>query len=323
MGVKVRRKKSKWCLVVDYRGRRLTRAISSDRKVADEVRRQVEARLALGDLSMFEKPTSETLTFEKYADRWLKDHASIECKPSTYRSYEQLLRIHIKPRFGTKKIVQISRESIKKFLAEMSQATRVVDTQTGETALKYSRNTLRQMVCALRSFLNAAVEDGIVQSNPDSRIGKFAKTERPAHKAQAMTRTEKEQFLDAINQVCEEWYPFFLTALRAGLRKGELIALKWGDIQFGASVDDPNRFILVQRNWAAGAFTTPKNGKSRRVDLSRGLREVLVGLRDKHLLEAFMAGKASIADDLVFSCSVWDENEKVWRHGRGSEPLKP
>jgi len=40
-----------------------------------------------------------------------------------------------------------------------------------------------------------------------------------------------------------------LTALRAGLRKGELITLKWGDIQFGERPDDSYRYILVQRNY--------------------------------------------------------------------------
>lgn len=71
--------------------------------------------------------------------------------------------------------------------------------------------------------------------------------------------------------------------------KGELLAVKWGDIQFGISEDDPNRYILVQQNYVHGSFTTPKSKKSRRVDLSRELRKVLLELRDKRMLEAFMA----------------------------------
>jgi len=39
------------------------------------------------------------------------------------------------------------------------------------------------------------------------------------------------------------------------------------------------------------------------------------------MLVAIMAGRSSIADDLVFPCSTWDENEKVWLHGRGSVVL--
>ena len=71
-----------------------------------------------------------------------------------------------------------------------------------------------------------------------------------------MTRDKAQRFLAAIDEVYPEWRPFFPTALRAGLRKGELIALKWGDIQFGESAEDSNRYILVQRNWSHGRFTT-------------------------------------------------------------------
>jgi integrase len=83
-----------------------------------------------------------------------------------------------------------------------------------------------------------------------------------------------------------------------------VVELKWGDVQFGESEEDQNRFILVQRNYAQGRFTTPKSRKSRRVDLSKQLRQALLELRDKRLLEAFLSGRASIADELVFPSSV-------------------
>ena len=48
-------------------------------------------------------------------------------------------------------------------------------------------------------------------------------------------------------------------------------------------------------------FTTPKGNRSRRVDLSRQLRSLLLELRDERMLEASAAGRASIADDFVFT----------------------
>jgi hypothetical protein len=52
MGVKIRKLRGKWYLVIDYRGKRKTRVIGTDRKIAEEVRRQVEAKLALGDMGI-------------------------------------------------------------------------------------------------------------------------------------------------------------------------------------------------------------------------------------------------------------------------------
>jgi len=53
------------------------------------------------------------------------------------------------------------------------------------------------------------------------------------------------------------------------MRLGEVLALKWGDIQFGTETDGGNRFIYVRRNWVDGQFGKPKSGKERRVDLSK------------------------------------------------------
>jgi integrase len=85
-----------------------------------------------------------------------------------------------------------------------------------------------------------------------------------------------------------------------GVRLGEVLALKWGDIQFGEETDGGNRFIYVRRNWVDGQFGKPKSGKERRVDLSKQLRRALAELRDKRMLAAYLAGKTSVADELVF-----------------------
>src|SRR5215469_5767001 len=296
MGVKVRKIGRKWYVVVDWHGQRKSKCVGT-REAAETVRREVQARLALGESGFFKHTEHRAPTFTEYSDQWIKHHAKLQSKPATVRSYEQLLRVHVKPRFGSKRLTEIRRDEIKAFLAELSQVTRTIDK---EAVPKYARNTLRLIVCALRTVLNAAVEDGILESNPASNVGKFAKTDRPAYQASAMTRDEAAKFLQGVNDVCPEWFPFFLTALRAGLRKGELLALQWGDIQFGESVEDPNRYILVQRNWSHGRFTTPKSKKSRRVDLSKSLRAVLMELRDARLLAAMMTDKTSVADELVF-----------------------
>jgi integrase len=192
---------------VNYHGCRKAKCVGASRQVAEEVRRQLDARLALGDLG-------------------LKQHAEVELKPSTVASYAQLLRLYVLPRFGGLQLTAIQRDRVKDFLAEWSAK--------GEL----SRNTLRLMLCTLRVVLNHAIEDGLIEHNPAAKLGRFTKTDKPKHQAEAMTREEAQAFLDAAKEFCPDFYPLFLMALRAGLRRGELIALKWGDIQFGASEDD-------------------------------------------------------------------------------------
>ena len=79
-----------------------------------------------------------------------------------------------------------------------------------------------------------------------------------------------------------------------------MIALRWGDIQFGESEDDNNRFILLQRHYYMGHFGTSKTHECRRVDMSKHLRAVLMAHKESAFLRAFQFGKTSIADELVF-----------------------
>jgi integrase len=286
MGVTIRKRAGKWYVFVNYHGQRKAKCVGTSRELAEQVRRQLEAKLALGDLGFLTEPSD--LTFEQYAERWLRQYAEVELKPSTLDCYAQFLRLYVLPRFGQVRVTAIERGQVKEFLAEWSAK--------GDL----SRNTLRLILCTLRVILNHAVEDGIIEHNPAEKLGRFTRTDKPKRHAQAMTRGEAQAFLEAAREICPEYYPLFLMALRSGLRKGELIAIRWGDIQFGVGDNDPNRYILVQRNFVRGKFTTPKSRKSRRVDLSRELRNVLLDLRDERMLEAFVKGKTSVSDDLIF-----------------------
>jgi integrase len=79
--------------------------------------------------------------------------------------------------------------------------------------------------------------------------------------------------------------------------------LQWGDIQFGESEQDADRYIVVQRNYDrrwSDKMLTPKSGKPRRVDVSRELRRALLRLRDDRLVTAFAEGKPDVFDELIF-----------------------
>jgi len=287
MGVKIRKHCGKWYVFVNYNGRRKAKCVGDCRAVADQVKRVLEAKLALGDMGIF-ATENNVPTFDRYADQWMKDYARIECKTSTADGYEGVLRQYLRPRFGSKRLDQIRRDDIKLMIGELISE-------------ELSRNTIRNALCVIRGIFNQAIESGLLDANPAARLGRFTRTARTAEaKGVALTTAEVQAFLGAAREVCEEYHPLFLTALRTGLRRGELVALQWGDIQFGNGESDPNRFILVRHNYVRREHTTTKSNKSRRVDLSRELRSVLIKLRDKRLLETFLQGKTDILDELVF-----------------------
>ena len=79
-----------------------------------------------------------------------------------------------------------------------------------------SRNTVRNELCVIRGIFNEAIEDGIVEVNPAARPGRFTRIAKIAEvKGISLTQAETGQFLQAAKEICPEYHPLFLMALRA------------------------------------------------------------------------------------------------------------
>jgi len=282
MGVKIRKRGGKWYVFVNYHGRRKAKCVGASRELAEQVRRQLEAKLALGDLGFLQD--DESITFGKYADRWLKQHAELHCKLSTVNGYKAVLRLHVRPQFENVSVSRISRDDVKELFAGLSKKG-------------LSTNTLKNALIVLRVILNSAVEDGLIQANSANRMGRSLPADPEKFEPVALTRQEADSFLRAMDP---DFWLLFLTLLRTGMRWGEVAALRWSDIQFGSGDEDQNRFIWVRRNWVQGKFTSPKNRKTRRIDLSKQLRFALLEARDARMLSVYLKGKSSVSDELVF-----------------------
>src|SRR5258708_936419 len=87
----------------------------------------------------------------------------------------------------------------------IDQLTRFLQSVSATSDL--ARNTLRLILSTLRVILNHAVEDGLIDRNPAEKLGRFTKTDRPEHQAQAMTRQEAETFLAAAMQISPDYQP--------------------------------------------------------------------------------------------------------------------
>ena len=98
MGVKIRKRGGKWYVFVNCDGRRKAKCVGTSRELAEQVRRRLEAKLALGDLGFLAEPSG--LTLDEYSRRWLKQYAEVELKSSTVDCYAQFLRLYVLPRFG-------------------------------------------------------------------------------------------------------------------------------------------------------------------------------------------------------------------------------
>lgn len=121
-----------------------------------------------------------------------------------------------------------------------------------------------------RAFLLKALDDEIIQANPTLQLGKnFLRSKDIKGNINVLTSKELKFFLDTVKKRLAEHYALILLLARTGMRIGEALALKWGDLDFNG------RFIEVKRSVVRDKITTPKSGKTRRVDMSLQLLETL------------------------------------------------
>ena len=107
-------------MFVNYHGRRKAKCVGSSREVAEQVRRQLEAKLALGDLGVLSDSPEEP-TFATYAEREVLKTDALRCKPSTVDFYRDYQGRYVIPRFGQKKISAITRDEIKDFMSDLTE----------------------------------------------------------------------------------------------------------------------------------------------------------------------------------------------------------
>ena len=298
MGVKIRQKDGKWYVFINHKGKRKAKCIGDSKRAAEEVKRKLEARLMLGELDLLDdKPKMPT--FQEYAEAWLEQYVTVACKRSSHRVLRGIVHNHLIPDFGPRELDKITRTQVKTFVLH----------KTKRYSLKHTQN----LANTLRTILTHAVEEEILDRNPAANLGKYLPEKRfdPDRESNPFTSEELARYLATMKSHYPQHYAYFLCLARTGMREGEALGLFWEDIQFGQDANDAHRFIHVLRTYDAAhrIFNTPKNSRSRRVDMSQELRVELLELRNQRFDEAVLQGTTSI-DQVVFC-------------GRQGNPLAP
>ena len=275
MGVRVREKirgSGEWWIFISHRRKRASKKIGT-RKAAKEAATKIEREIALERFNLETPEEMKPLLFRKYAERWMKQHAEVNCKPATVLNYRYALDVNLLPALGDKDIREITRDDVKALCFEMKQKG-------------LSPGVVKLRGTILGGIFNAAIEDGLLVGNPAIRLGKIVKVPSRKGRVDFLNQDESRKLLDTVQEHFPRWLPFFLTALRTGMRVGELIALQWEDIDWNG------KFIEVRRAISRGVVGTPKNGKPRRIDLSDRLSAVLTDHRKGMAKEALAQGRS-------------------------------
>jgi len=270
----VKKRRGKW--VVDYRdteGHRRWVTVDGNRDDAEQVLSNI--------IGGGKRPVNRKITFKESAEQWLEKEAKVRLKRSTYLEYKAALDNHLIPFFGRKRFCKVERHDVIAFINKKKTES-------------LSRSTIKNLIAPARAmYYDEAVENGSTFI-PFVKLGKYFPQDDPTKvNPKPLNREEIQHLLLTVRKMMPHWYPMILCAARTGMRLGELVALKWGQIDFHG------RFIVVNQNFSRGEFTTPKNNKTRNVDMSQQLTEALRFLLTSRKAEALKNGTGQIPE-LVF-----------------------
>ena len=229
----IRKRGNQYVIVYFHDGKHHWKTIGPRLRDAERALNEINAEVSRGT---YREP--RRIKFAAFAEEWIRDYARPHVKASTLTGYESLLRNHLVPFFGSYQLADITPALVQKF-----QARRV-----GEGRL--SANTIAKMMVLLKEMLGHAVRWEFLRANPAQHV-KTVRFTRPE-----MDFLTPDEVTAVLNACSLGFRPLFTTAVLTGMRRGELLALQWGDIDWASAT------LRVKRSLYRGKFVEPKSRRS-------------------------------------------------------------
>lgn len=193
---------------------------------AKKAARRLEAKIAKDDYE-YEQPSK--MYMRDYLRKWLKEYKT-DVKEGSMIVHRYNVEHYIIPAIGNFRLDQYNSRNHQDFINSLFTAE-----GHGRSGHGLSWATVQVVNGTLSNALHKAVKLGFLETNPTSEV-EFPKKYKPTakqHKLHYYTVEQTNKFLEWSTYHGDPlWYPFFLTIFDAGLRKGEVMARKWGDINF-------------------------------------------------------------------------------------------
>jgi len=294
-----RRKDGRWCGVLNMgweNGRRKRRSYYG--KTAGEVRDQLLK--ARSDHSRGLPIAIERQTVAQYLDHWLEHTLKAKAKPRSHESFSTITRLHIKPSLGRIQLHKLAPQQIQKLLDEKSKAG-------------LSPQTVTNIRTVLRSALSQAMKWNLVSRNSAALVDaprilhKRIEPLDPAH-ARRLLETARGGRFEAV----------YTVALTLGMRRGEVLGLRWSDVDFEGRAIRVNQSVQRLRTSPGDTKKSELRATETKTDGSRRT----IALPDS-VVRALRAHRARQAQDRLAAGLSWKDQDLVFtnRTGRPIEPI--
>ena len=264
--------------------------------------------------------SDDKITLSEWYCTWLFDYRIKDLKPKSFEKYEGIYRNYIKDsELGKIKLKDLRTTHLQKYYNKL-------DTQYNKPA-----STIKNLNTRLKPCLGDAEKQGYIQKNYCKMV--TLPKDNNTTNIHILSSQEQQKFIESIKGHNLE--TLFLVALGTGLRLGELLGLKWSDIDFNTGVLTVNRSLSRVKNQATGKYEVieqiPKTKNSNRVvPIPTNILNKLKEHKKSQNKQRLLVGECYINNNYVFTDNIGNpiddkrpgRNLKVTLKKLDIEPIK-
>ena len=205
------------------------------------------------------------MTVDAWYDYWIVNIKGKTVRYNTVRNYRERYKQNIKKHIGKMLIADVKPMHCQKILNDMEE--------------DYAGSTIYQALIALYNLFDSAVENAIILKNP---VTKAVKLPKPVEKkTKVLTIDEQGKFMDEARGSSNYFQYFFI--LQTGVRTGEMVGLKWEDIDFDRNIISIRRTMEYRYTTGEWRIGPPKTKHGYRdIPITTANRKMLLELKAKH-----------------------------------------
>lgn len=234
------------------------------------------------------------VTVEEYLTQWLQGHA-LEVKPRTRAGYQQLITAYVVPRIGRARLQDVRPATLSKLYADLLAGG-------GRDGGPLSPRTVEYVHAVLRkAFRDAVMTDQVLSTNPAERAKRPRKTANHRRDDVMWTPAQLAAFLGTASS--HRLGTFFRVAAYTGARRGELLSLRWSDVEFEpqARLRIGTTVSVIDGKRVEG---TTKGGRMRYVSIDPSTVAALRAHRERQDQDQEQAGASCVPGDWVFRMEI-------------------
>ena len=222
----------------------------------DAEKRLIEVLSSINN-GTYSKPSD--VTFKEFAYKWLADYARSRIKQRTHTTYESIIRTHLLSSLGNILLTDLTQQHIESTMAILLKMRKA--------------RTVNKTLKLLKTILKYARRWKYIKESPALDIDSF----REEHEEMDFLNVEEINLL--LKHSTEPYRTLFLTAILSGMRRSEILALQWGDVDWHSDTIFVRRSLFYDSKMEGDfrwRFDTPKTrGSVRAIAMSPKLKEAL------------------------------------------------